>query len=159
MRHDQDPATGGRAIIDANSYMVLATADADGRPWASPVWFAPDGYTEFLWVSEPGARHSANLTARPELGIVVFDSHVEPGQGKAVYMEATAATVPEAEIDDAIATFSRHSEASSLSPWARGDVEGEAKHRLYRARASQQFVLNERDERIPVDLSQLGRGG
>ena len=30
-------------IIDAARYMVLATADEDGLPWASPVWFAPDG--------------------------------------------------------------------------------------------------------------------
>lgn len=25
-----------RAIIDANLYMVLATADGTGRPWSSP---------------------------------------------------------------------------------------------------------------------------
>ena len=34
--------------------MTLATADADGVPWASPVWYAPDGYSELLWVSQAG---------------------------------------------------------------------------------------------------------
>jgi predicted pyridoxine 5'-phosphate oxidase superfamily flavin-nucleotide-binding protein len=29
-----------RTILDAGIYVVLATADADGVPWASPVWFA-----------------------------------------------------------------------------------------------------------------------
>ena len=47
-----------RAIIDAGRYMTLATADADGLPWASPVWFAPAGYREFFWVSDPEARHT-----------------------------------------------------------------------------------------------------
>ena len=45
-----------RAIVDANSYMTLATADADGAPWASPVWFAHEQYETFLWMSHFGAR-------------------------------------------------------------------------------------------------------
>jgi len=44
----QDLAALVRAIIDTNRYMVLATADQDGRPWASPVFFAADGYRDFL---------------------------------------------------------------------------------------------------------------
>jgi len=50
-----------RRIIDANRYLTLATADADGRPWATPVWFAPEGYTDFIWVSRPSTRHSTNI--------------------------------------------------------------------------------------------------
>jgi hypothetical protein len=107
MRGDQDPAEAAREIIDSNSYMVLGTADAAGRPWASPVWYAPEGYTRFLWVSKPGARHSRNLAARPELGIVIFDSRVPPGHGEGVYMEATAELVPNDQNDEAMATFSR----------------------------------------------------
>ena len=59
-----------QAIIDANSYMTLATADEHGRPWASPVWFATVDYLELVWVSSPEARHSRNLAVRPELAIV-----------------------------------------------------------------------------------------
>ena len=43
MAQASDLDRSARRIIDANSYMTLATADADGRPWATPVWFAPDG--------------------------------------------------------------------------------------------------------------------
>ena len=32
-----------QAIIDANPYMTLATADEHGSPWVSPVWFATAG--------------------------------------------------------------------------------------------------------------------
>ena len=38
-----------RALIDANLYVTLGTADADGVPWVSPVYFATDGYAEFYW--------------------------------------------------------------------------------------------------------------
>ena len=61
-----DYADSARAIIDRNAYMVLGTADADGTPWASPVWFATAGYSEFVWVSKPGTRHSRNLAAAAE---------------------------------------------------------------------------------------------
>ena len=37
-----------RAIVDGNSYMTLGTADAEGLPWASPVWYAPASYREFF---------------------------------------------------------------------------------------------------------------
>jgi nitroimidazol reductase NimA-like FMN-containing flavoprotein (pyridoxamine 5'-phosphate oxidase superfamily) len=152
MRDDRDPADVAREIIDSNSFMVLGTADADGRPWAAPVWYAPDGYSRFLWVSKPGARHSHNLAARSALAIVIFDSRVTPGEGDAIYMDAEAELVPDDEIDEAMATFSRHGEKSSLPAWTRANVEGEAKHRLYRATASAQFVLDEHDERVPVEL-------
>jgi hypothetical protein len=65
-----------RKIVDANLDMVLATADEAGRPWASPVYYTPDGYTDFYWVSSSEARHSQNLAARPGLGIVIFRARV-----------------------------------------------------------------------------------
>ena len=83
-------AATARRIIDANRYLTLATADADGRPWVTPVWFAPEGYTDFIWVSRPSTRHSTNIAVRPGVGIVVFDSTVAIGQGQAVYIEAVA---------------------------------------------------------------------
>ena len=42
-------AEGARSIIDGGRYMTLATADAEGVPWATPVWYAPDGYAELLY--------------------------------------------------------------------------------------------------------------
>ena len=88
--HAHDPAGVARAIIDANLYMVLGTADRDGRPWVSPVYYAPAGYAEFYWVSYPEARHSRNLAVRPRIGIVIFDSRAPIGTGQGVYMSAVA---------------------------------------------------------------------
>ena len=37
-----------RDIIEASRYLVLATADAAGRPWSSPVYFAHIDLAEFF---------------------------------------------------------------------------------------------------------------
>jgi nitroimidazol reductase NimA-like FMN-containing flavoprotein (pyridoxamine 5'-phosphate oxidase superfamily) len=36
----ENAASLARDVIDANQYLVLGTADPDGRPWTTPVYFA-----------------------------------------------------------------------------------------------------------------------
>ena len=80
-----------RSIIAANQFMTLATAAGNGKPWASPVWYAPLEHRQFYWVSSPDAQHSRNLAVRPELAFVVFDyppdgrleRGLRPGDGRA----------------------------------------------------------------------------
>ena len=142
-----------RAIFDGNRYMTLGTADADGLPWASPVWYAPASYRELFWVSKPGARHSQNIAARPEVGIVIFDSTVPISTGRAVYMAALAEEVDTAdEIERGMVVFSRRSLEHGGRAWTPADVGATARLRLYRARASEQFVLSPDDERLPFRL-------
>jgi uncharacterized protein YhbP (UPF0306 family) len=142
-----------KAIIDANQYMTLATADEHGTPWASPVWYATDDYREFFWVSSPDARHSRNIEGRPELAIVIFDSRQAPYTGQGVYIAATAGQLGESALAGGIATFSRISHAQGLVAWEPGDVKSPARHRLYHAVARQHFVLSQADRRIPVNLT------
>jgi nitroimidazol reductase NimA-like FMN-containing flavoprotein (pyridoxamine 5'-phosphate oxidase superfamily) len=133
-------------IIDANRYMTLATADAAGVPWATPVWFATDDLREFFWVSDPNARHSRNIAARPDIAVVIFDSTVPVGGAQAVYMTARAEQAGETGLD----VFNRHSEAQGLRAWTTDDISSPAKHRLYRATAGEHYVLGPRDERVPM---------
>jgi pyridoxine/pyridoxamine 5'-phosphate oxidase len=153
-----DAVALARLVIDQNLYMTLATADAEGRPWASPVWYAPVAHRELLWVSEPGTRHSGNIAARPRVSAVVYDSTVAPGRAQAVYLEGDAEEVPAAELAPAVEAFSRRSRATGLAAWEPGDVSGDARLRLYRLRAQDVWVLDgigddrEGDRRIPVEL-------
>ena len=94
-----------RAILDANHYMTLGTADAAGNPWVSPVFFAADRYRDLYWISSPEATHSRNLGARPELSIVVFDSQAPVGTGQAVYMAATAAELSGADLERGLRVY------------------------------------------------------
>jgi nitroimidazol reductase NimA-like FMN-containing flavoprotein (pyridoxamine 5'-phosphate oxidase superfamily) len=148
---DGDPDLGAlaRAIVDDNRFMTLGTADEDGRPWVSPVWFAPVTYRELLWVSSPDARHSRNLATRPEVAVVIFDSH-RVGAWSGLYMAGVAEEVE--DVDAAIGAYSRRSEAQGFRPWTRDDVLPPARHRLYRVRVAEQFVLDDHDVRLPVEL-------
>lgn len=130
--------------------MTLGTASESGLPWASPVWYATEDYREFFWVSSPQARHSRNLAARPQLGIVIFDSQVPVGGAQAVYMSAVAEELADADLERGIAIFSRRSEAQGLRAWTIDDVRPPGRFRLYRATVSEHFVLGAGDERLPV---------
>lgn len=148
-----DPAADAKRIVEANLYMTLATADADGRPWASPVWFAHEDCTRFVWVSKPEARHSRNLAARPQVGIAIFDSTAGHGAAEAVYLEAEAELVGESQDERYIAVFNNRSEALGWPRWTVEDVRPPAPLRLYLATASAQFVLGPDDQRVPLTLS------
>ena len=147
-----DPAAVAKRIVEANVYMTLATADREGRPWASPVWFAHEDFTRFAWVSKPDARHSENLAARPEVAIVIFDSTVGQGAAEAVYVEAEAEQLEGAEEQRGIDIFNRRSESHGWPSWSVADVREPAPLRLYGATASAIFVLGPGDERIAVEL-------
>ena len=150
---EEDLASRAKAIVDSNRYMTLATADGAGRPWVTPVWYATEDYFRFVWVSSPDARHSRNIAARPEIAIVIFDSQVPVGGAEALYLQAEAAELEPDEIADGLALFSRCSQAQGLRAWTRDEVERPAPLRLYRASASEHFVLGPGDERLPLRLA------
>lgn len=139
-------------IIAANRYMTLATADAAGRPWSSPVYYAAVGPGELLWVSRPEARHSRNVAVRPEVGISIFDSNAAIGTGQGAYLEAVAEQLAGDAAARGIAGFSRVSLDHGARAWSLADVEGDAELRLYRAVAGAGWILEPggRDIRVPV---------
>ena len=145
-----------QAIIDANLYLVLATADGTGRPWSSPVYFAHDEYAEFFWVSAPEAAHSRNIAARPQVSIVIFDSHAPIGSGQGVYISGTAEQVGSDDLTRGIETFSRRSIAHGGATWTVMDVQANSGLRLYRASAESYSILakdGQPDHRIPAYLA------
>ena len=148
----------GRAIIDAASYMVLGTADADGRPWATPVWFAPEAYRELFWVSSPEVDHSANIAVRPEISVVVFDSRQPVGTGQAVYMSAVAEQLSAPDDERAMEIFTRRSLEQGQQAWPVDRVRAPEPLRVYRATVSEHSMLDKSgegpryDHRIAVSL-------
>jgi pyridoxine/pyridoxamine 5'-phosphate oxidase len=149
--YGDDPAVAARAVADANRYMTLSTADADGVPWASQVWFAAaDDVSELVWVSEPGARHSRNIAARPQVSLVIFDSQAEVGAAQALYASALAEELAGDALARGIALFATRSEEQGLPAWSPADVRAPARHRLYRATLRECFVLGALDRRVAV---------
>jgi nitroimidazol reductase NimA-like FMN-containing flavoprotein (pyridoxamine 5'-phosphate oxidase superfamily) len=156
MNQEEDLGAIARGIIDANLYMVLGTADENGRPWVSPVYYAAEEYSEFFWVSSPEATHSRNIAARSQVSIVVFDSQVPIGTGQGVYMSAVAEELEGDDLDRGIDVFSRRSQAhGGKRGWRSEDVQPPAAYRLYRATVSEHSVLDPAaspDQRTPVGV-------
>jgi nitroimidazol reductase NimA-like FMN-containing flavoprotein (pyridoxamine 5'-phosphate oxidase superfamily) len=141
-----------KRILDENLYMVVATADRGGQPWASPVYFAHSGYRELFWVSDPEADHSTNLRERREVGIVVFDSSAPIGTGQGVYISGVAQELPAHETAEPIEIYSKRSVGHGGGKWTAEDVRPPSRHRLFRASAEAIYVLDEHDHRVEVDL-------
>jgi Pyridoxamine 5'-phosphate oxidase len=140
---DADLLAGvARTIIDSNVYMTLGTADADGRPWVSPVYFAAEGYREFYWISSPEVTHSRNLAARPEVSIVVFDSRavVGAGGGQAVYLAGVAGLVEGAEVERGLRVYPGPPERGARRV-ELADVQPPGPYRLYRASIAEHSML------------------
>ncbi|MGN6427732.1 MAG: pyridoxamine 5'-phosphate oxidase family protein [Leifsonia sp.] len=126
-------------VVAANRYLVLGTTDADGRPWLSPVFFAPLGDDRLCWVSSADSRHSRNLAERPEIAITVFDSTVAVGHAEAAYVEAAAAPAPAAETSAVLAALNaRLPEDRSLAP---DDLVPPGPLTAYIARIDRRYVL------------------
>lgn len=151
MSGHEDIGALARAIVDANLYMTLGTADRDGRPWAAPVYFAAARYREFYWMSDPEARHSRNLAERPELSIVIFDSTVPAYHGQAVYMTAMAEQLTGGDLERALQVYPGPPERGGSSVSA-DMVQAPAAYRLYRATVSEHFVLCPRGVGQPCEL-------
>jgi hypothetical protein len=155
-----EPEDTARDLIDTIRYMVLGTADPDGRPHVSPVYFAPAGYHLLYWISSPDARHSRNLADRPEVSIVVFDSTVLVGAADAVYITARAEEVPLDQLDACVEVACR-ARFPEMEVFPAAELRPPATLRLYRARVSEHSVLIRGgdpvrgrgvDYRLPVSL-------
>jgi hypothetical protein len=90
---DADRQLVARGIIDANAY----------------------------WVSRPDARDSRNLATRSTVAIVIFDSTVAEGEAQAIYIEAEAERVGDAEQAQAIEVVSHRSQARGGDQWTAND--------------------------------------
>ena len=142
-------------LLAGNRYVVIATADEDGTPWAAPVWFAPDGLERILWLSWPGSRHSRLIAVRPQVALTVFDSSRPSGEAAAFYAVGTAGECGEPLLDAALATYNRRSQEQGLDVFDCVDVTEPARLRLYVAEISEAWVLDQDspvDQRAPVPL-------
>lgn len=143
-----DLVARARAIIDGNKFMTLGTADADGDPWASPVFYVPDGYSKLYWVSAPQARQVRNIAVRPRVGIVVFNSQQVPGSGEAVYMSAQARELSGSELDRWLEVY------LGTAPFGRGpeDMREPGPYRAYGAFVTEHSVLCPQASREPCPV-------
>ena len=74
-------------IFEETVLGVLATVDASGQPWATPLHVATDGDAVY-WLSSPSASHSQNIAARPRASLSVFSPDESQGP-KGVFLNSS----------------------------------------------------------------------
>lgn len=126
-------------VLAANRYLVLGTADEDGQPWVSPVFFAPLNPNRLCWVSSPDSRHSRNIAHRRAVAITVFDSTVSVGQAAAAYFDAQAAQATPDEVDAALHSLNARLPQDKLL--AAHDLQPHGPLVVYRADLQHSYVL------------------
>ncbi|MFI5898394.1 pyridoxamine 5'-phosphate oxidase family protein [Actinoplanes sp. NPDC051513] len=149
-----DIAAHARALLDTNGFLTLGTVDPDGRPWTSPVYFAASGLRQFYWLSRTDTAHSGNLTERPHVSIVVFDSSVRPFHGRALYAVGTAGEVKDDDLERGLQVYPGPGDRGGTT-LTREDVTGSSPYRLYRATATDVWVLCPREPRQSCPLHGL----
>jgi hypothetical protein len=140
-----------RSLIAGNRYLTLGTVDGGGRPWTTPVYFSAAGLRQFYWMSSIDSEHSVHLAARPDVSFVVFDSTVPPYHGRALYGVGEATELSGADLDAGLAAYPGD-EARGGSGVTLADLTPPSPWRLYRATATDLWVLCPRDPRQPCPL-------
>jgi hypothetical protein len=81
---------------------------------------------------------------------VVFDSRVPIGTGGGVYMSATAEELLGDDRERALTVFSARCVAHGGEVFGLADVEAPGRLRIYRATATEHWMLDSRDHRQPI---------
>lgn len=126
-------------LLAANLYLVLGTANEDGLPWVSPVFFARLGPNRLCWVSSPDARHSRNIAHRSAIAITVFDSTVAVGRAEAAYFDAHAAPATPREVDGALKSL--NARLPSDKALSTDDLQPHGPLVVYRADLKHSYIL------------------
>lgn len=121
-------------IIENNKHMTIATADINGKPWATTVGFSFDKSYNLYWVSHKDHLHSRNIKLRPQVGIVIF-GNIPPNDIDGVYFDAEAFELEdENEIKTGVEIISKNAESpKKFTIQSIKDVQGSACWRIYKA--------------------------
>ena len=67
-------AAAARGLLDASTLCAISTVASRRRAYVNTAYFAWSADFDLVWISEPHARHSRNIRARPTAAIAVYDS-------------------------------------------------------------------------------------
>lgn len=123
-----------RYLIQNNKYMTIATADGDGKPWVSPVYFRHDDQFNLYWVSDKDALHSLNIRNRPAVGIVIFGPTPPTDSYDGLYLDCIAQELnDDSEIRAAMMVLNQGKQEDKFMIKSFDDVTGKAAWRIYKA--------------------------
>jgi uncharacterized protein YhbP (UPF0306 family) len=145
-----------RRIMQSNNYMVIATVNNNGNPWAATVLYVYDKDYSFYFLSSVDSRHAKNITEDPNVSFVIFDSDQAVGESEGIQAEGLASLVGKKSLEKVIKLYSNKVFPNSkLSPEKRYDPTnyGEASEfRFFKIKVSSVFITGTVDRRTEVHL-------
>lgn len=118
-----DNTAQAHTILAQVIYATIATADADGTPWAAPQFTVYDQTARAIyWCAARTSQHARNIAHNHNAYIVAYDSMAAPGRGKGVYLRTHASEVTDLEEQAHIHTqlITKH---QGIPYWALDDVQ------------------------------------
>ena len=123
-------------LLDASPLCAIATAAPRTTAHIHTAYFAWNRDFEIFWLSDPAARHSRNIRARPSTAITVFDSHQVWGQpDRGIQLFGSTRQLPASEIAPADSLY-----AARFPGYATPDLRA---YRFYRFRTERLKVFDE----------------
>jgi len=86
-------------VLAENKYFCLATSDANGTPWSSPLLYIKDEDYNFYFLSHSGSRHCQNIKENNQVAFSIFDSKQNPGIAFGIQAYGKANIVEEIPLD------------------------------------------------------------
>lgn len=127
-------------ILENTQYATIATSNAEGKPWNTPVFFAYDEDGCIYWSSHPESVHSKNIAANPRAFIVVYNSKAAEGEGVGLYVDSTVEMLIDASrISTALTTLGKRRGRSFEYP---EKFIGEGPQRIYKATPQKMWLNN-----------------
>lgn len=133
-----------KEIIEKIIYITIATVCEDGMPWNTPVYASYDEQYNFFWISTQDSQHSKNIAHSSQVFLVIYDSTVQEGTGRGVYVKARAAELTDE--DEITHALKYHYGRKNKSPRPVTDFMGPASRRVYKA-IPEMFWINT-DEKV-----------
>ena len=123
-------------LLDASALCAISTVSSRTTAHIHTAYFVWNRDFEIFWLSDPAARHSRNVHARPSTAITVYDSHQVWGQpDRGIQLFGSTRQLPATEIAPAESLY-----AARFPGYATPDLRA---YRFYRFRTERLKVLDE----------------
>jgi uncharacterized protein YhbP (UPF0306 family) len=81
------------AFLGQQTTLTLATANDEGEPWATPLFYLVDDALSLFWLSSPDSEHSRNLKANSSAAVTVYCHAEHWREIRGVQMRGTVTVV------------------------------------------------------------------
>lgn len=137
-----------KKLIETMQYLTLATVDAHGDPWITPLFYTFDSDYQFYWYSRHSAEHSLNLLHHPTVAISIYDQNMTDKNATGLYMKGIVQEVPPVDVEkvaELYVTRSYPGETEIRNEFLNmtADFKDAAPLRFYRFTAQHAWALGE----------------